>query len=124
MQILLSSVSSHQRMEKKNAIKYPNGPLENNAPPFCRYNILHLLSNSWWCQRPREQDVECKAYVFQRLLKAKPSKTVADVHLLPVCLSALQRHLGFVLVVPRVAMEISYKLCNSDTLKSSLRIWL
>lgn len=65
-----------------------------------------------------------KPDVFQRLLKAEPSKTVADVHLLPVCLSALQRHLGFVLVVPRVAMEISYKLCNSDTLKSSLRIWL
>ncbi|KAF2973941.1 hypothetical protein EK904_001800, partial [Melospiza melodia maxima] len=54
---------------------------------------------------------------LQWLLKAKPSKAVADVPLLPVCLSALQRHLGFVLVVPRVAMEISYKLCKSDTLK-------
>lgn len=44
--------------------------------------------------------------VFQQLLKAKPSKAVADVRLLPVCLSALQRHFVFVLVMPSVTMEI------------------
>lgn len=62
--------------------------------------------------------------VFQRSLKAKPSKAVADVHLLPVCLSALQRHFSFVLVMPRVTMEIQYKLRNSDMVNRSLRIWL
>lgn len=39
--------------------------------PFCRYCNLHLLLSSCWCQRPREKDVECRAWSFSAVAKGK-----------------------------------------------------